>query len=118
MSAASEDEDEVLQAKVDLFKQAVRRLAAEPNEVVGACLMAFETGALGIIADASDDVLEKAAGFFGDRNVYQALRLLASLALTMKQARRYADFSAPIFSCGSKMRKRRNEPPSFYETWR
>jgi hypothetical protein len=79
-------------AEVETFDQAVERLARSPNETAGACLMGFDPGALGTIANASDEALEEAADSFNDHlDAYRALRFLAGLVLTMKQARRYAD---------------------------
>jgi hypothetical protein len=86
-----EDEGKAFDDEVNIFKYAIETLAEAPNEVAGACLRGFNPGVLAIIANADDDVLEEAAGFFGSVDAYKALRFLASLTLTMRQAKRYED---------------------------
>jgi hypothetical protein len=87
----NDDDDQAFQTEADRFKYAVERLAESPREVAGACLRNYSPTAIDVIAGAEDDVLEQAAGVFGDLSVYQALRFLAGLALTLRQAKKLSD---------------------------
>jgi hypothetical protein len=71
-----------------LVEYAIRRLAGCPNEVAGACLRGLTPTAIDVIANASDEELS-ATGV--DFVTLMALRAACSFALTIRQARRYAD---------------------------
>jgi hypothetical protein len=62
----NDDDDQAFQTEADRFKYALERLAESPREVAGACLRNYSPTAIDVIAGAEDDVLEQAAGAFGD----------------------------------------------------
>jgi hypothetical protein len=94
------DDDEAFETEAQLVEHAIERLAETPYETAGACLRGLSPTAVDVIASAGDDALEEVAGAFGDLDVYRALRFACALALTLKQAKRYADLLAPAEDVG------------------
>jgi hypothetical protein len=87
-------DDEAFRTEAEAVEYAIERLAEAPYEVAGACLRGLSPTAIDVLAGASDDALEEAGGFYGGADALRALRFMCVLALTLRQAKRYADRSS------------------------
>jgi hypothetical protein len=87
MNDTTMSDDEAFEAEVKLVERAIERLAQYPHEVAGACLHGMSDTAIDVLAAASDAALDE----FSEEDVLRALRFVCRLALTLRQAKRYAD---------------------------